>query len=261
MIRGVVLDVDGTVVRGAEPLAGAREGIAAIDDAGLERLFVTNNPTRSAAAYADRLSAAGIEADAASVLTAGDATAAYLRERHPDAQVAVLGEPGLVEQLADAGIEAVAVEAAADPDACVVSIDREFDYERLTVALDTVGDDVTFVGTDPDVVIPGPDGDVPGSGAIVNAVAGVVGREPDAVLGKPSATTRDLILDRLGLEPAEILVVGDRLDTDVALGAEAGAKTALVRTGVEGSDDRYDPDFEIESLGEIGRVLAAMGVD
>jgi 4-nitrophenyl phosphatase len=120
-------------------------------------------------------------------------------------------------------------------------------------------DSVAFVGTDPDMVIPAADGDVPGSGAVINAIAGVAGRDPDIVLGKPSRPATDLVLSRIGLPAERCLVVGDRLDTDVAMGAAAGMTTALVRTGV--TDDaalaasEVDPDYVLDSLADLDGIL------
>jgi 4-nitrophenyl phosphatase len=256
--RGVVLDVDGTVVRGDEPIPGAAEGLDRLERAGLSRLFVSNNPTKRPPAYAARLRRAGFDAHPDEIVTAGTITTDYLAEHHPDDALFVVGEDALVEQLTDAGLTVVTDGTTAD--AVVVSIDRAFDYDRLRAALDACSDeDVTLVGTDPDMVIPAADGDVPGSGAIINAVAGVVGRDPDVVLGKPSAPVRRAVRDRLGLPAGDCLVVGDRLDTDVALGERAGMTTVLVRTGV--TDDRdlersdVTPDHVLDSLADVGTVL------
>jgi 4-nitrophenyl phosphatase len=109
------------------------------------------------------------------------------------------------------------------------------------------------------MVIPAAEGDLPGSGAIINAVAGVVGRDPDVMLGNPSKPARRIVRERLGLPPGDCLVVGDRLDTDIALGERAGMTTALVRTGV--TDDRdlersgVRPDYVLDSLADVGSVL------
>jgi 4-nitrophenyl phosphatase len=258
-IRGVVFDVDGTVLRGDAALPGAAAGLAAVADAGLRRLFVTNNPTRTPAAYAERFARAGFDVAPSEVLTAGTVTVRYLRERHAGDRTYLIGEAGLRDQLSAAGQRLVDDPAAAE--VVVASIDRSFDYETLSRALWALADDgVPLVGTDPDAVIPAADADRPGSGAIIEAVASVAGRAPDAVLGKPSRLARELVLDRLDLSPAECLVVGDRLDTDVALGAEAGMRTALVRSGV--TDDAalarstVRPDHVLDSLADLPDLLS-----
>jgi 4-nitrophenyl phosphatase len=258
-LRGVVLDVDGTVVRGDTPIPGARDGLDAVAGAGLRRLFVSNNPTKPPVAYESRLARAGFDVTADEVITAGTVTTAYLDDHHAGDDIFVIGESGLVELLSEAGLSLVDdVEVA---DAVVVSIDRNFSYDHLSTALLGLSDDsVAFVGTDPDMVIPAAERDVPGSGAVIHAVAGVTGRDPDIVLGKPSAYARDMVLERLGVPASECLVVGDRLDTDIALGARSGMTTALVRTGV--TDDaalrgsEFEPDYVLDSLAELERVLA-----
>jgi len=255
--RGVVLDVDGTVVRGDDPIPGAADGLDRLATAGLRRLFVSNNPTKRPPAYAKRLRRAGFDANPEEIVTAGTITTDYLVDHHATDALFVVGEDALVDQLIDAGLTVVTDGTRAD--AVVVSIDRSFDYDRLRAALHACDEDVTLVGTDPDMVIPAAEGDVPGSGAIINAVAGVVGREPDVVLGKPSAPARAVVRERLGLPPEDCLVVGDRLDTDVALGERAGMTTVLVRTGV--TDDRdlarsdVTPDHVLDSLADVGSVL------
>lgn len=269
--RGALLDVDGTVVRGERQLPGADEGLAALSDRGIARLFVSNNPTRRPADYAEKLRNAGIDATAEEVITAATTTVEYLQRNHAGGRVYLVGEQGLQEQLTDAGFavdvagntEPSVTEAAphpAEPDVAVVSIDREFDYGTLSAALQVVRQrEVPIVGTDPDAVIPAAEGDVPGSGAFIAAVADVAEREPAAVLGKPHALTRELALERLSVPSESCLVVGDRLDTDIALGAASGMTTVLVRSGV--TDDArlarspVTPDYVVDSLAALPAVL------
>ncbi|CCC41629.1 HAD-IIA family hydrolase [Haloquadratum walsbyi] len=264
-VRGIIFDVDGTVVRGAEPLPGAIRGVTAVADRGLQRLFVSNNPTKPPTAYETRLESAGISVDATEVLTAGTVTKQYLIEYHSNDTIAVVGETGLLELLAADGLSVTDIqtydsETKSPPDVLIASIDRSFDYNTLCLCLDILADEsVTFLGTDPDVVIPAAEGDVPGSGAVIDAISNVTGREPVAVLGKPSQIARKMAIDRLGLPSDDILVVGDRLDTDIALGNGAGMQTVLVETGVTDISDvensPINPDHIIPSLGELDSVL------
>ncbi len=246
-------------MRGREPIPGAPEAVEHLRDVGLDVCFCSNNPTKGPAAYVDRLGAAGIDAHVEEVVTAADSTVAYLREHHTDDALYVLGEAELVDQLSAAGLSIA--DDHGEATAGVVSIDRSFDYDELVRALTVLGDGTPYVGTDPDRVIPGPDALVPGSGAVLNAVRGVLDHDPDAVLGKPSATARGLVLDVLEHAPEECLVVGDRLDTDIALGADAGMTTALVLTGVTDRDDvadsPYDPDYVLDDLGDLHEVIDA----
>ena len=255
--RGAVVDLDGTVVRGGELLPGAREGLAALRERTESVLFLTNNPTLPASDHARRLRDLGVEADADDVLTSADATVAYLREHHDGEPTFPIAESSIVDQFRTADLR-----LTEDPEAAEVVVagyDREFHYRDLQDALDAMGDDTAFVGTDPDRTIPTSRGLAPGSGAIVRAVAGVTEREPDAVLGKPSETTARLAADRIGVPPEDCVLVGDRLETDVAMGERAGMTTVLVRTGVDGDDEVADsdvqPDFVLDSLGDVARLL------
>jgi len=255
--RGAVVDLDGTVVRGGDLLAGAREGVEALRAHTESVLFLTNNPTLPASDHARRLRDLGVDAGTEDVLTSADATVAYLREHHADEPVFAIAESSIVDQLRAADLS-----LTDDPEAAgvvVAGYDREFHYRDLQAALDAMDDETAFVGTDPDRTIPTRDGLEPGSGAIVHAVAGVTDRDPDAVLGKPSETTARLAADRIGVPAADCLLVGDRLETDVAMGERAGMTTVLVRTGVDGDDEVADsevrPDFVLDSLGDVASLL------
>jgi 4-nitrophenyl phosphatase len=255
--RGAVVDLDGTVLRGGELLPGAREGVAALREHAEAVLFLTNNPTLAASEHARRLRDLGIEAGAEDVLTSADATVAYLREHHAGEPVFAIAESSIVDQFRAADLPLTDDPEVAD--VVVAGYDREFHYRDLQAALDAMADETAFVGTDPDRTIPTSDGLEPGSGAIVRAVAGVTEREPDAVLGKPSATTARLAADRIGVPPEDCLLVGDRLETDVAMGDRAGMTTALVRTGVDGDEavaaSEVRPDFVLDALGDVGPLL------
>ena len=230
-LEGVVFDVDGTLVRGRTAIPGAVDAVRAVREAGARVAFVTNNPTRTPESYVGKLRAAGIDATTDEVVTSGTSTVGFLEAEHPGDAAFVVGEQGLASQLANADLDVVDDPTAAD--GVVASIDREFTYDRLTRALRAFDAGVEwFVGSDPDRTIPTDEGLVPGSGAIVESVAAVAERRPDAVLGKPHPFTQRLVFDRLDCDPGDALVVGDRLDTDVAFGADAGATTALVETGI-----------------------------
>lgn len=256
--QGVILDIDGTVLRGDRAIPGAVDGVGQLRERGIDRLYVTNNPTHPPAEYAQRLQDAGVELTTVEVITSGLTTARWLEREHRGAAVHVIGEDGLFEQLESAEIQLVP--SASTAEVVVVSIDRGFDYDQLCEALWALTDpEVAFIGTDPDMVIPAAERNVPGSGAIINAVAGVVDRDPDVVLGKPSEPTRTLLKERLGVQPESCLLVGDRLDTDIVMGQRAGFTTVLVRTGVTDEADlaasNIQPDYVLDSLAEIERVV------
>jgi 4-nitrophenyl phosphatase len=256
-VRGAVVDLDGTVYRGDQPLEGAVEAVRRLRERGMELLFLTNNPTRSAEAYADRLAGMGIRVDPSEILPAGTVTTAFVREEYPGADVYLVGGSGLREQLRAAGLSLVEEPEAAD--VLVTSHDYGFDYDDLAAGLWALEAGAAFIGTDPDRTYPGEDGrPYPGSGAITRAVAGVADREPDHELGKPSPVTLRLALDRLGLPAEDCLVVGDTPETDIALGRTAGMRTVLVLTGTTDRENlpvEPTPDHVIERFAELPGLL------
>lgn len=258
--EAAILDVDGTIVRGGELIPGATEGLRAIEAAGCSRLLFSNNPTRGADYYREKLAAHGVDIDPSNVLTSATVTADYLAANHPDATAYLVGDDRL-----RAILEAADLAVTTDPDAAdlvVGSIDPEFTYGALDEALSALERGIPFYGTDPDATIPTDDGAIPGSGAILSAMEAVAGREPDAILGKPSEVAASAATTRLGAAPERTLVVGDRLDTDVALGERAGMTTAVVLTGVTIREDversSVTPDHVLDSLGEVGTLIDAI---
>lgn len=255
--EAAILDVDGTIVRGEGLLSGAPAGIHALERADCDRLLFSNNPTRGGDHYREKLRPHGIDVDSESILTSASVTAAYLARTHPDEPVFLVGGERL-----EAILEAAGVTLTDDPeDAAVVlgSFTTDFSYGTLWESLRALDGDVPFYGTDPDPTIPVDDGLIPGSGAILAAMAAVAGRDPDAILGKPSHVAAEAALDRLGVDPERTLIVGDRLDTDVALGERAGMTTALVLTGVSDREavasSSVQPDYVLESLADLDDLL------
>jgi len=257
-LRGAIIDLDGTVYRGGELCTGTAEGIQSLRNAGLDLLFFSNNPLKDGDDYVERLTELGLDVSPGEACSSGVVTTEYLVENHPDGQVFCIGGDGLREQFREADL-AVADEPA-DADVLVASWTSEFDFGDMRDALEAVDDDTAFLGTDPDRTFPMEGGTVvPGSGAIIGSVAAVIGREPDKILGKPSDVALDAALDRLGVSATECLIIGDRLDTDLRMGARAGMTTALVLSGVSDraavAESNIDPDYVIDSLGEIGTVI------
>lgn len=255
-VRSVVLDVDGTLVRGDHPIPGAIETVDRLRERGLDLLMLSNNPTRTPADYADWLAGLGFAVGPDDVVTSGSLTADYVAGEYPDDPTYLLGEEGLRKMLADRGVPLVA-----DPDQAevvVASIDRQFTYDRLREALWAL-DDAAFLATDPDPTIPATDRPIPGSGAIVAAVAEAAERDPDAMLGKPGETAAKAVEASVAGRGEEVLVVGDRLDTDMLLGERAGLRTALVLTGVTSraatKNHKIVPDAVLDSVAEVESVL------
>ena len=257
-LRGAIIDLDGTVYRGGELLDGTQSGLRTIRDAGLDVLFFSNNPVKDGEAYVDRLRKLGIDVSSGEACSAGTVTTEYLAENHATDCIFCIGADGLFEQFKNADLQLV--DDPADADVLVASWTPAFDYADMRDALVAADDDITFLGTDPDRTFPMEnDTIVPGSGAIIGAVEAAIGKEPDRILGKPSEVALTAAMDRLDADPAESLIVGDRLGTDLRMGERAGMTTVLVLTGVTDRSDVHDhdvrPDYVIDGLGEIESVL------
>jgi len=261
MVSGAIVDLDGTVYRGDDRIPGAAAGVDALREHGCRLCFFSNNPTKDGATYVERLRELGVDARDGEACSAGVATASYLADHHATDPVLLVGDEGLAEQLRAADVRLT--DDPAEASVLLGSWTSDFDYYDMMDAMDAVDDETVFLASDPDRAIPYDDGRlVPGSGAIVGALARTVGREPDRVLGKPSDVARDLALERLGILPegaGDCLVVGDRLDTDLLLGERAGMTTVLVLSGVTDradlADSEVDPDHVLETLGGVESVL------
>lgn len=254
--EGAVIDLDGTVYRGDDLLPGAAAVVEDLRDAGVRTVFFSNNPTKSREEYADRLRSMGIDVRPEAVLSAGTVTTRFLAAEHADDPVFLVGDDGLRRQFRAAGIKLV--DDATDAAVLVVSWDREFGYGDMLAGYRALASGAAFYGTDPDLLVPAADGMVPGSGAIINAVGGVLEREPDRILGKPSRESQEAVLEALGVPAERCLLVGDRLETDVALGERAGMTTVLVRTGAATDADvaasDVQPDHVVDSLADLPAV-------
>ena len=262
-LAGALIDMDGTLYRGERAIRDAAAAVDELREAGIAVQFLTNNATKSPRQYVEKLAGMGIDAATDDVVTAGVVTADYLARKHGDDRAYVVGEPGFLGVLDEYGI--TVTDEPGQADVVVLSLDTRLDYDLFTHVLRAITPETPIVATNPDRTKPGTDGVVPSTGLVIGAVEGMTSRAPDTVAGKPSEVTARFALDRLGVDAAECLLVGDRLDTDIQMGAAVGARTVLVRTGV--TDDatlgasRIEPDHVLDSIADIGEVLDAHGVD
>jgi len=236
-VRGLIVDMDGVLWKEAAPIGDLPAIFSVVAARGLRLIAATNNATRSPEEYAARLRGFGVAVDADQITTSAEATARTLEARFPGAgAVFVVGERGLVERLHESGFEVIT-----DPVddrgvvAVVACLDREFTYRKLQAAATHVRKGAEFYGTNPDPTFPTPAGLVPGAGSIIAAIAAAVGKNP-IIIGKPSPLMFEVAAARLGVGKEEVLVVGDRLETDIAGGQSWGARTALVLSGVSTAD-------------------------
>lgn len=249
VFRGYALDLDGTVYLGGKLLPGAAETIARIRAAGSRLVFLTNNPLRSPASYAEALTGLGIPADPGDVVTPLGVLTAYLADRHPGQAVLTVAEPLVDETLAAAGI-AVTTDPA-EAGVVVVSFDRTFSYDKLLSAYRAVRHfGAAIVATNPDPFCPTPDGGLPDCAAMLAAVEACTEARAEAIMGKPSEHMAAELLRRLGVEAGEAAVVGDRISTDVEMSRSLGMTSVLVLSGVTAADEaaRYRLDYVIDGI-------------
>jgi phosphoglycolate/pyridoxal phosphate phosphatase family enzyme len=259
--RGFLFDLDGTVYLGERLLADAHEAIAALRAEERRVCFLSNKPIQSRADYAAKLTRLGVPAGLDEVINSSYVLAQYLAREAPGARCFVIGEPPLIEELRAVGLAPV---DDARVDYVVVAFDRTFDYRKLDVALQAVKrHGARLVGTNPDRTCPVEEGEIPDAAGMIGAVEGVTGRRVDPIVGKPSPIMLRVALDRLGLPASECAIVGDRLETDIAMGRAAGLGTILVLTGITRRDDpeiaRWRPDHVVGSLAELLEGVAVPG--
>lgn len=230
--KAYIFDQDGTIYLGDKPLPGAVEAIAAIREAGAAIRFVSNNPTKDPEEYVAKLAKIGIDAELQDITNTVVTTVNWLKHNHPSAVLFPIAEPPLIRALEAAGFE-----ISDDPeriDIVIASYDRTFDYRKLQIAFDALWryKRAILVQTNPDKYCPFPGGrGEPDCAAIVAAIEACTGVKCQVNFGKPSAIMVEAALYGLDLDPSEVLMVGDRLMTDIAMGVKAGIDTALVLTG------------------------------
>lgn len=246
--RAFLVDLDGVLVRGSQPLPRAVEALKELKAHGRAIVF-SNNSSRSRRAFAERLRRMGFAIGAEEVVNSAYVAARHLLELAGPTGLFTIGEEGLREELELAGHRLVGPEEA---EFLVVGMDRQLTYEKLAQALRALRCGARFIAANADPTYPTPEGEVPGAGAIVGAIAGM-GFPPEEVVGKPSTVAFRIALQAAGLrEPRDCLLIGDRLETDILGAARAGLDSALVLTGVTSQEELRQspikPTYIVESL-------------
>jgi arabinose operon protein AraL len=257
--QGLILDIDGTVLRGDRTIPGAKETINELRRQGYPVVFVTNaleNPAKQA----DRLTSVGVHATAEEIITAPQVLKAYLSEHMPSATINVISDPPLPEELSQ---DFLISDDPEEIDAVIVSCDRNFTYHKLNIGFQALRRGARFLAVNVDATCPLLDGEIPDAGAVIGALEGCSRRGPELVFGKPSSLIVKASLDRLKLSATQCLVVGDSLGSDILMGKQAGIMTALVLTGVTQKEDLHhaniQPDHVLESIAEVPDLLESNG--
>lgn len=257
-IRGFIFDLDGTVYLGERALPGAVETLAEIRARGLPCVFISNKPLEPASAYAAKLTRLGIPATPRDVITSVRVLIAYFQRNAPRARVFPIGEPPLWEELRAAGLHLT--DDPAQIEYVIAAFDRTFDYRKWNIAFQAIKfHGAHFVATNADKSCPVDGGEIPDCAGIIAALEATTGKPVEFIAGKPSPLIIQTGVEQMGVPVQACLVVGDRLETDIAMGRAAGARTALVLTGVTRREHLaqapVQPDYVLENIGEIPRVV------
>ena len=242
-INGLIFDMDGVLWKSNTPLCDLQKLFFRVKQLGYKFLFATNNATKSNEDYVTKFKGFGVEIDESQIITSGQATAFYLKKKYPEGgSVYIIGEEGLIKTLKEQGFYL----SDTKPKAVVVGLDRQITYEKLRIATLLVRSGIEFVGTNPDTTYPTPEGLAPGGGAMV-AIIQTASDVTPTIIGKPFPAMLDMAREALSLPSDKILVIGDRLDTDILGAQNNGFRSALVLSGVSTIEelDAWSPKPDI----------------
>jgi 4-nitrophenyl phosphatase len=254
-ITHLVIDMDGVLYRGNEPMPRLAEFIAFLRRRPIPFMLATNNSTFTPAQYAAKMARLGATIAPAEILTSGTALAFWLSQRYArGTRVHVFGENSLREAMVESGF----VLADENVELVAASMDWDVNYEKLKKATLLIRGGARFYATNLDPTRPTEEGLTPGTGALIAALEVASGVRPIAV-GKPEPTMFELAMTQLGARPETSATLGDRLDTDILGGEKAGMKTILVLSGstTRSEAEAHKPDFIFQDIGELLRVWQA----
>jgi NagD protein len=226
-IRSWLMDMDGVLVREEQAISGADRFLARLREAGLPFLVLTNNSIYTPRDLVARLAATGLRVPEESIWTSALATARFLEDQRPGGSAYVIGESGLTTALHSAGYT---LDDRA-PDYVVLGETRTYSFERITRAIRLIGEGARFIATNPDPTGPSADGPLPATGSVAALISRATGVEPYFV-GKPNPLMMRSALNAIDAHSETSAMIGDRMDTDIVSGLEAGMETVLVLTGV-----------------------------
>lgn len=257
-VRCFLLDMDGTFYLGEELLDGALEFIDVLHRQGRDYLFLTNNSSKDSRQYADKFARLGLPISRDKIMTSGEATAMHMRRQNPGARVYVVGTRALENEFYERDF----VLTDEMPDFAVLGFDTTLTYAKLWKLCDLVRAGVRYIATHPDYNCPTETGFMPDIGAMIAFVKASTGREPDLIVGKPNSLLVEQAADRLGIPASTMCMIGDRLYTDIALGANANIPTILVLSGEtrtnEVASSPFQPNHIFQDIRKVAEFLIKM---
>lgn len=250
----LIVDLDGVVWRGLKPLTTNISVLKKLANNDVKIIFLTNNSTRSRYEYLDRLAGYGFRTSLENIITSGFLVAEYIKKSNGK-KVFVIGEAGLYYELVVDGLIPVTIGTPAEH--VVVGLDRFLTYNKISYAVKLILEGASFIASNCDKTYPVEEGVEPGAGSIVAMISEAVGREPDIITGKPNPWILDYIFEKYNMDPDKVLIIGDRIDTDIYMGYRRGVDTLFILTGVgKPSDiDKYGvkPTYIASDLAEFIR--------
>jgi NagD protein len=249
-IRSWLMDMDGVLVREESPIPGAEEFIARLRSLGVPFLVLTNNSIYTRRDLAARLRLGGLDVPEEAIWTSALATARFLDDQRPRGSAFVIGEAGLTTALHDAGYTLT----ERSPDYVVLGETRTYSFERITSAIRLIAAGARFIATNPDATGPAPDGPLPATGSVAALISRATGIAP-YFIGKPNPLMMRSALNAIDAHSETTAMIGDRMDTDVVAGLEAGMETVLVLTGLTTREDAerhpYRASRVVESIADL----------
>ncbi len=248
--KSFLIDIDGVIVRESSLITGAKDFIDKLKNGNYPFLFLTNNSYYTPKELSERFFALGLDVEEDRFYTSAMATASFLVYQKPGCSAYVIGGKGLIQELEKNGI----VITYKNPDYVIIGETEEYDYARIIEATYLIQEGARFIATNPDLTGPTQRGPVPACGALVAPIERVTGVKP-YFLGKPNPAMMYWARKKLNVHSANCFMIGDRMDTDILGGSEAGMTCILVLSGVTtlAMVDRfpYQPDYIFEHVGEI----------
>jgi NagD protein len=260
MFKGFIFDLDGTVYLSDKLIPGADKVIRLLREKRRKVVFLSNKPIQTREDYAAKLTRLGIPTQPDEVINSTLVMINYLKKNALNARLFVVGEIPFVDELKRADF--IITEEPKEIDYVVVAFDRTFDYRKLNIAYQAIKLGAHFVATNPDRTCPVEGGEIPDCAGMIAAIEAVTQKKVEVIVGKPSPIMIQAALDVMGLRTEDCILIGDRLETDIKMGKEAGIATGIVLTGVTNEETLREikhtsiqPDFVFQSIADVENLL------
>jgi arabinose operon protein AraL len=246
-VKGFIFDLDGTVYLGNKLIPGAKETIELLRERGKKVVFLTNYPLETRSQKVEKLKKLGIEASIDDVINSIYVLTEYLTSIGDNLRILPIAENVLIQKLVEKGH--IITYDPKQTDYVVISWDREFNYEKLNLALQAVRNGAKMIASNPDRTCPVENGEVvPDAAGMIGAIQGVTGKKVDIMVGKPSLIMANFAIQSIGLKPEECVMIGDRVETDMLMGINAGMRTAWVKTGVSKPEELQKSGLQVNYI-------------